>query len=64
MTLGQGIRSGVKWLAFGKVGHRLFEFAFGVALARLLVPADFGMVATIRIFTGFVGLAVLRQRSP
>ena len=64
MTLGQGIRSGLKWLAFGRVGHRLFEFAFGVALARLLVPADFGMVATIQISIGFVGLAVLRQRSP
>jgi teichuronic acid exporter len=56
MSLGQSIRSGVKWLAFGKVGNRLFEFAFGVALARLLVPADFGMIATIQIFTGFVGM--------
>src|SRR5512137_860402 len=56
MNLGQSIRSGVKWLAFGKVGNRLFEFAFGVALARLLVPADFGMIATIQIFTGFVGM--------
>lgn len=58
MSLGQSIRSGVKWLAFGKVGNRLFEFAFGVALARLLVPADFGMIATIQIFTGFVGMFV------
>jgi teichuronic acid exporter len=58
MNLGQSIRSGVKWLAFGKVGNRLFEFAFGVALARLLVPADFGMIATIQIFTGFVGMFV------
>lgn len=58
MSLGQSIRNGVKWLAFGKVGNRLFEFAFGVALARLLVPADFGMIATIHIFTGFVGMFV------
>jgi teichuronic acid exporter len=56
MTLGQSIRGGVKWLAFGKVGNRVFEFAFGVALARLLLPADFGMIATIQIFTGFVGM--------
>jgi teichuronic acid exporter len=56
MSLGQSIRSGVKWLAFGKVGNRLFEFAFGIALARLLVPADFGMIVTIQIFTGFVGM--------
>lgn len=56
MTLGQSIRNGAKWLAFGKLGNRLFEFAFGVALARLLVPADFGMIATIHIVTGFVGM--------
>jgi O-antigen/teichoic acid export membrane protein len=58
MSLGQSIRTGVKWLAFGRVGNRLFEFAFGIALARLLVPADFGMIATIQIFTGFVGMFV------
>ena len=31
------------------------EFAFGVVLARLLVPADFGMIITIQVFTGFIG---------
>lgn len=56
MSLGQSIRSGAKWLALGKVGNRLMEFAFGVILARLLVPADFGMIATITVFTGFVGM--------
>jgi teichuronic acid exporter len=40
----------------GKVGNRFMEFAFGIALARLLVPADFGMIATISVFTGFVGM--------
>ena len=56
MSLGQSIRSGVKWLVVGKLGNRLMEFAFGVVLARLLVPADFGMIATIAVFTGFVGM--------
>lgn len=56
MSLGQSIRSGAKWLAFGKIGNRFMEFAFGVVLARLLVPADFGMIATISVFTGFVGM--------
>lgn len=56
MSLGQSIRSGVKWLVVGKLGNRFMEFAFGVILARLLVPADFGMIATIAVFTGFVGM--------
>jgi O-antigen/teichoic acid export membrane protein len=56
MDLGQSIRSGVKWLIIGNTGSRILEFAFGVILARLLVPADFGMIVTIQVFTGFVSM--------
>jgi len=56
MSLGQSIRSGAKWLFLGNVGSRFLEFAFGVALARLLLPADFGMLVTISVFTGFAGM--------
>lgn len=56
MNLGQTIRAGAKWLLIGKFGIRLLEFAFGVVLARLLVPADFGMIVTVHVFTGFVGM--------
>lgn len=43
------------WLMAGKVSSRLVEFAFGVALARILVPADFGMLVTVQVFTGLAG---------
>jgi len=56
MTLGQRIRSGVAWLLFGNSGSQVIQFLFGIALARLLVPADFGMIATIQILTGLVSL--------
>ncbi len=56
MSLGQQIRSGVAWLMFGNTGSQALQFLFGIALARLLVPADFGMIATIQILTGFVSL--------
>ena len=56
MSLGESIRTGTKWLLVGKFGNRFMEFAFGVILARLLVPADFGMIVTIQVFTGFVGM--------
>ena len=32
------------------------DFVFGVILARLLVPADFGMIVTIQVFTGMVSM--------
>lgn len=54
--MAQSIRSGVKWLMLGSVGMRFFEFAFGVILARLLVPADFGMIVTIQVFTGLASM--------
>lgn len=56
MNLGDKIRNSVKWLALGNIGRRVLEFAYGVVLARLLLPADFGMVVTIQVFTGVVGL--------
>jgi O-antigen/teichoic acid export membrane protein len=56
MNLGESIRSGVKWLILGNTGSRVLEFAFGIILARLLVPADFGMIVTVQVFTGFVGM--------
>lgn len=54
-SLGNTIRSGTKWLLAGSVGGQLLTFAFGVVLARLLVPDDFGMLVTIQIFTGLMG---------
>jgi teichuronic acid exporter len=56
MNLGQSIRAGVTWLLLGSTGGQILQFAFGIVMARLLVPADFGMVVTVQVFTGFVGL--------
>ena len=56
MDLGQNIRKGVKWLIIGNTGQKLLEFVFGIVLARLLLPADFGLLVTIQAFTGFVGM--------
>ena len=40
----------------GSVGRQVLQFAVGVILARLLVPADFGFIVTIQIFTGLASL--------
>jgi teichuronic acid exporter len=56
MNLGDRIRSGVRWLLVGNIGGQFLQFAFGVVLARLLVPAEFGMVVTMQVLTGFVGM--------
>lgn len=56
MTLAQNIRDSSKWLIGSNVMSQSLQFVFGIALARLLVPADFGMIVTIQIFTGVIGM--------
>lgn len=56
MKNSSSIRRGTKWLLTGNISSQVLQFAFGVALARLLTPADFGLLVTIQIFTGFVGM--------
>jgi teichuronic acid exporter len=55
MSVGQSMRQGAKWLLGGNVASQILQFAFGVVLARLLVPADFGTLVTVQIFTGLAG---------
>ena len=56
MNIGDSIRHSTKWLVTGSIGSQFIQFAFGIALARLLTPSDFGLLVTVQIFTGFVGM--------
>lgn len=56
MSIGDSIRSGAKWLLFGSLGNQIVQFTVGIVLARLLTPADFGLIVTVQIFTGLAGL--------
>lgn len=55
MSLTGNIRSGVRWVFVGKVGQQVLNFVIGVVLARLLLPAHFGLLVTIQVFTGLAG---------
>lgn len=55
MSLGEKIRNGAKWSFFGNTASQILTFGFGILLARLLAPADFGMLVTISVFTGLAG---------
>jgi len=56
MSLGESIRRNTLWILAGDVSGRIITFAVGIVLARILVPEDFGLLVTINIFTGVVGL--------
>ncbi|OYW38169.1 MAG: lipopolysaccharide biosynthesis protein, partial [Hydrogenophilales bacterium 12-61-10] len=55
MSIGNNIRHGAKWVFIGNTGSQIINFALGLILARLMMPAEFGMVATILIFTNLAG---------
>jgi lipopolysaccharide exporter len=46
--------SAVKWSVSGELAELSIRFAFGIALARLLSPKDFGLVAMLTVVTQFV----------
>ena len=50
--------TGVLWSSGASIAQQILNFAVTVVLARLLLPSEFGLVATIAIFTGFVSLFV------
>lgn len=54
-NLGSSIRKGSAWLFVGNTGRQVLAFLFGIVLARLLVPEDFGTLLTIQVFTGLAG---------
>lgn len=56
MSLASSIRNSTQWLLAGSLGGSMFNFLFGIVLARLLVPEDFGLLVTVQIFTGVAGL--------
>ncbi len=55
MNLGDVIRGGVRWVVAGKLVVDSLQFALSIALARLLMPSDFGLLVTVQIFTGVAG---------
>ena len=52
-SLRQRTLAGLRWNGATQVLGQAFQFGFSVALARLLTPAEFGLVGMILVFTGF-----------
>lgn len=59
-SLGDKAFRAVIWNAAGIFGNRALQFAITVVLARLLSPAEFGMVAVLAIFT-FIATALIES---
>lgn len=54
-NLGNKIRSGTHWTLAGSLVNEIVHFAVSIVLARLLLPEDFGLIATVGVLTGLAG---------
>jgi O-antigen/teichoic acid export membrane protein len=55
-NLSQQTIAGLGWTLGTQVVNQGSRFLISVVLARLLVPADFGLLGMVLVFTGFAGL--------
>src|SRR5215831_3604243 len=56
MSLKQAAITGVRWSSAAQIGQQTIQILTTVVLARVLAPADFGLVGMITVVTGFVAL--------
>jgi O-antigen/teichoic acid export membrane protein len=50
-SLGEQVKTGYIWTLVGTVIGQPFTFVIGIALARILSPSDFGVIASCLLFT-------------
>lgn len=55
-SLGQKATSGVIWASIDKFGSMGLQFAVNLILARILSPADFGVIGMLVIHKGVINI--------
>jgi O-antigen/teichoic acid export membrane protein len=72
MSLKAHASSGVKWSSASLFGRRGISLLTNIAMARLLAPSDFGLVAMSAVITGFIEVfrdmgtatAIIQRKNP
>lgn len=67
----KSLKNAIAWSSVGQVGTQILSFAFGIVLARLLLPSEYGLLAMVVVFTGFAaifkdlgfGAAIVQRKS-
>jgi teichuronic acid exporter len=65
------LKKAIAWSSVGQIGTQALSFIFGIVLARLILPAEYGLLAMVMVFTGFAnifidlgfGAAIIQRKS-
>src|SRR5882672_5378965 len=58
MNLKERTLQGIAWSFITRIASQVIQFGVSIVLARVLFPADFGLVGMIGVFTGFAGVFI------
>jgi O-antigen/teichoic acid export membrane protein len=58
MNLKERTLQGIAWSVITRIASQVIQFGVSVVLARLLFPADFGLVGMVGVFTGFAAVFI------
>ena len=58
MSLKNKSVAGAGWTGAAQAANQAIRLSISILLARLLDPSDFGLIATVNVFTGFLSLFV------
>ncbi len=52
-SMGRAVAGGAGWSSLGRLGSQALQFLASLVLARLIAPTEFGLVASVLVFTQF-----------
>ena len=55
-NIGESAKKGIAWTASAQIVKQFLDFGIGIAMARLLMPSDFGVVSASMIFFSFISI--------
>ena len=54
--MGRAAANGALWSSVGRIGNQALQFLASLVLARILLPEDFGLLASVLVFIAFAEL--------
>src|SRR5689334_7391579 len=58
VSLKERTLQGITWSFITRIAGQVVQYGVSIVLARILFPADFGLVGMVSVFTGFAAIFI------